>query len=205
MLNVFIKTQEFQQMEIKMKLKLLGLAAASALAFSVQASDVPYSFAEIGYASASIGDDGISVDGDGFKLAGSADFGNNFYGFGEYATYGFSGGSDLDYSGLGVGYKYAASANTDFVFELSYRNLGFDSDFGSDSESGLGLGIGVRSMVASNVELGALIETVEIDSDRETFFGVNGAYYFTPNWAVAAEADFSDAFDTYAIKLRYRF
>jgi len=188
-----------------MKLKLLGLAAASLMAFTAQASDVPYSFLEIGYADASIGDEGISVDGDGFKIAGSVEFGNSFYGFGEYATYGFAGNSDLDFSGLGFGYKYGLGSNTDFVAEISYRNVGLDSNFGSDNDGGLGLGIGVRSMVAPNVELGAEIENISIDGDSETFFGLNGMYYFTSNWGIGGDASFSSDFDNFAIKARYKF
>jgi len=193
----------------KMKLKLMGLVAASAMAFSVQASDLPYSFLDFGYTSAKISDEGESESGGGFKIAGSYDFGNSIYAFADYSSFGFDGGFDLSYSGLGAGYKYSIAPNTDLNFELAAKRLGFDvpsdSFFEDDSETGYGIGLGIRSMISPNFELGGKVERVDIQGS-ETFTGVNGAYYFGNGWGVSGEAVFAeDAFDTFAIKARYTF
>jgi len=186
-----------------MNKKVIGLAVASVLAFSVQASDVPYSYAELGFASSSIGDD-VSVDGDGFVLSGSAEFTENLYGFGQYWSSDFDGGFDLGYTSVGAGYKYPINATTDFNFEVSYRNFSADGGGESDDDSGHGIGVGIRSMVAPNVELGAKIESIDIEGS-ETFFNVNGMYHFGNGFAAGAEANFSDFFDFYGVKIRYTF
>ena len=191
-----------------MKLKLLGLGLSSILATSLFANDVPYSYIDVGYASADLGEDGgLSVDGDGFALSGSAEFGGNIYGFGGYTSYGLPGGADLDFTSLGLGYKYGIGSSTDLNFEISYRSLGLDAPgFGeSEDNSGYGLGIGIRSMVASNVEFGAKLERLDIENDSETFYGINGAYYFNNNWAVSGDLTFSEFFDTFELAVRYKF
>ena len=186
-----------------MKKQLIGIAAISLFAFSIQANDVPYNYAELGYSSADLGD---NIDGDGFKIAGSFGLTESIYAFGDYASYGLPADADLGYLGIGVGYRYEVSPNTDVNLDIAFRKVDFDiAGTANDSdENGYEIGLGIRSLVSSNVELGARIESVDIDG-RDTFFEINGMYYLQNGFGIGAEASFGDDLDIYGIKARYKF
>jgi len=185
-----------------MKKHLLALCVSSIFALAASAAEVPYNFVELGYSSVDAGD----ADGDGFKIAGSYELTDDIYAFGDYASYGLDGDADFNYFGIGLGYKYSIQANTDITLDLAFRSAELDiSGTVVDlDENGYEIGLGVRSMIQDNIEVGARIESVDIDGN-ETFFEINGTYYFPNNFGLGAEASFGDDFDFFGIKARYKY
>ncbi len=184
-----------------MKKQLFSLAAVSLLAFSIQASDAPYSYVDLEYNSFD--------EFDGFTLGGSYDFGNNFYALGEFASLSADeDGIDVDATTfqLGVGYNYEVSPNTDLIAELSFVNADIDSDFGDADDSGYALGFGIRSMISSNLELNGKVQYLDIFEDSDTGFEVGGVYYLENGIGLGAayETD-GDELDGFSLKLRYKF
>ncbi len=186
-----------------MRKKIISLATISLMAVSAQASDLVYDYVELGYSSADLGD---SIDGDGLKIAGSFSLTEDIYAFGDYASYGLTDSADLGYLGIGIGYHYEISPNTDLQLDAAFRSADLDvAGTANDSdENGYEIGFGIRSLINPNIELGARVESVDING-RDTFFEINGHYYFGNNFAVGAEASFGDDFDVYGIKIRYTF
>jgi len=185
-----------------MKKQFLGTIAIALLCLSTHASEIPYNFAEVGYSSVDTGD----TDGDGFKIAGSFALADNIYTFGDYASYSLDNSTDFTYLGLGLGYYYSIQPNVDLQLDLAFR--GADLDRAGTSvdldENGYEIGLGVRSMLQNNLEVGARIESVNIDGN-DTFFELNGTYYFANGFGVSGELSFGDDFDFYGLKARYRF
>lgn len=185
-----------------MKLKLLSLAAVSVLAYASHADDVPYSYAEISYQSV----DFDGADADGFAFAGSFDFGNQFYGFGEYESIDLDD-VNVDVSGLqlGVGYHYEISPATDLIAELAFVSADIDAGAAGDDDTGYSLGFGLRSMVSPQVELFGKAEYVNVFDDGDTGFEFGGFYYFGNGFAAGASYENVDDVDGFKITGRYTF
>ena len=186
-----------------MKKQIISLAAISLMVFSAHASELTYNYAELGYSSADLGD---SIDGDGLKIAGSFSLTDDIYAFSDYASYSLPASADFGYLGIGIGYRYEISSNTDLQFDAAFRSADLDiAGTANDSdENGYEFGFGIRSLINPNIELGARIESVDING-RDTFFEINGHYYFSNSFAVGAEASFGDELDIFTIKVRYSF
>ena len=183
-----------------MKKQILSIATISLLAFSVQASDVPYSYADIEYNSYD--------NADGFTIGGSYDFGNSFYGFGEYASIGVDNFNlDLNTFQIGAGYRYEMAPSTDLIGELSFVNADIDAgSSGSIDDSGYALGVGIRSMISPNLELMGKAEYVDVFDTSDTGFEFGGVYYFNNGFGLGAsyETD-GDDLDGFVLKGRIKF
>lgn len=171
---------------------VLGSALLAALPFAAQAEDgggMNYSYVEAGYNEADLDLPGDS-SGDGFSVRGSVSFAENFFGFADYSTFGFSGGVDLDQWNVGIGGRLGISDNVDLVGRIGYSTLDLSvPGFGSGDESGYSVSAGVRGQVTDGFELEGHVIHTDLGSGVGDSTGilVGGRYFFTDNFAAGAE------------------
>lgn len=168
---------------------LLGSALLAALPLAAQAEDgggMNYSYVEAGYNEADIENE----SGDGFSLRGSVSFHDNFFGFADYSTFGFSGGVDLDLWNVGIGGRLGISDNVDLVGRVGYSVLDLSvSGLGSGDENGYSVSAGLRGQVTDGFELEGHVIHTDLGSGvgDSTGIVVGGRYFFTDNFAAGAE------------------
>jgi hypothetical protein len=183
----------------------LGSILALGLAGQAYAQDgFSYSYVEAAYLNSELDD--FDVDGDGFAVAGSIEFGSNFFGFANYADqdYDFDvGRQDL---GVGVGYHWPLNPRLDLVTKASYLDLEVDvPGFGDFDEDGFGVGLGLRGRALDQLELTADVNYVDLGDADDTTFSVGGRYYFTSAFAAGLDVGFNDDGTTWGIAARYDF
>jgi hypothetical protein len=146
-----------------------------------------YSYIEGGYTEADL--DNVA-DGDGFSVRGSVSFSENFFVFGEYATFGFPGSVDLDQISAGLGGHLDISDRVDLVGRVGYTELDLSvPGFGSGSVDGFLVSAGIRGQVSDSFELEAHAVHTDLGSDGgdSTGFVVGGRYFFTESFAAGLE------------------
>jgi len=176
---------------------LLAGASGTALA----ADGLSYSYVQAGYER---GDWNLyDVTLSGFSVAGSAAFGENFFGFASYAD-GSKSGAHLKPLSAGVGYHYGLGTSLDLVTGASFESLKVT---GASSESGWGLGLGLRGVVG-NAELQGGVKYVDIgDFGNDTAFNIGGRYNFTEMVSAGLDITKWDDLDLtqFSLTLRYSF
>ena len=191
------------------KIMLCGLALAAAPLLATAAdSAMSYSYIEVGYNEADLDD---VADGDGLAVRGSAGFAENFFVFGEYATFGFPGSVDLDQISAGLGGHLDISTRVDLVGRVGYTELDLSVP-GFDSVDGYLISAGIRGQVTDSFELEAHAIHTDLGSSGgdSTGFVVGGRYFFTENFAAGAEYRTGDELggadlDVIYVGVRYAF
>ena len=166
---------------------MVGSLMLAALPLATQADDMGYSYIEAGYTEADL--DNVA-DGDGFAVRGSVSFAENFFVFGEYATFGFPGSVDLDQMSAGLGGHLDISERVDLVGRVGYTEFDLSvPGFGSGSEDGFLVSAGIRGQVADSFELEAHAVHTDLGSNAgdSTALVVGGRYFFTENFAAGLE------------------
>jgi hypothetical protein len=166
---------------------MVGCLMLAAVPLAVQADDMSYSYIEGGYTEADL--DNVA-DGDGFSVRGSVSFSENFFVFGEYATFGFPGSVDLDQISAGLGGHLDISDRVDLVGRVGYTELDLSvPGFGSGSVDGFLVSAGIRGQVSDSFELEAHAVHTDLGSDGgdSTGFVVGGRYFFTESFAAGLE------------------
>ncbi len=151
--------------------KVLSIAVLSAISLcsQAQAADISYNYVQAALINMNVDtkfdeDVNLSADLKGYNLKASFSAGDNFYIFGGYRdvnddiTY---EESTLDYGvaelNVGLGYRLAATENTDWLFEVEYLNdeisAGLDGLNGSIDSDGYRIGVGLRGKASDKVEL----------------------------------------------------
>lgn len=164
-----------------------GLALVASPMLAKAADDMSYSYIEAGYTEADL--DNVA-DGDGFSVRGSVSFAENFFVFGEYATFGFPASVDLDQISAGLGGHLDISERVDLVGRVGYTELDLSAPgFGSVSEDGFLLSAGIRGQVTDSFELEAHAVHTDLGSNAgdSTALVVGGRFFFTENFAAGAE------------------
>jgi hypothetical protein len=166
---------------------MVGCLMLAAVPLAVQADDMSYSYIEGGYTEADL--DNVA-DGDGFSVRGSVSFSENFFVFGEYATFGFPGSVDLDQISAGLGGHLDISDRVDLVGRVGYTELDLSvPGFGSGSVDGFLVSAVIRGQVSDSFELEAHAVHTDLGSDGgdSTGFVVGGRYFFTESFAAGLE------------------
>lgn len=178
-------------------LMLAGPAAAEGLS---------YDYIEGWYQDVELDASGTDIDGDGFGIGGSVEFADSWRLFASYGTNDFDFGVDQDAYSVGVGFFTPVGNNVDFVADVAYVSVEFDSILGSGDDDGFGLSAGFRGMVSDAVELAGGVNYVDLDdSGDDTSFEIEGWYYFSPQFAVGLGAEFGDDVTSYGINGRVYF
>jgi outer membrane autotransporter protein len=136
-------------------------------------------------------------------VAGSAAFGESFFGFASYTDESKSG-NHLKPLSAGVGYHYGLNTSLDLVGGASFESLKVT---GLSSESGWGLGVGLRGVVGK-AELQGGVKYVDIgDFGNDTTFTLGGRYNFTEMVSAGLDLTKWDDLDLtqFSLTLRYSF
>lgn len=187
-----------------------GLALVAAPMLAQAADDMSYSYIEAGYTEADL--DNVA-DGDGFAVRGSVGFAENFFVFGEYATFGFPASVDLDQISAGLGGHLDISDRVDLVGRVGYTELDLTvPGFGNGSVDGFLVSAGIRGQVTDSFELEAHAVHTDLGSDGgdSTGFVVGGRYFFMENLAAGVEYRTGDELggadlDVIFVGVRYSF
>ena len=186
-----------------MKASKIALLAATVISVpSVYAASPDFNYVEGGYAKIDVDD--TSYDPDGFKVSGSALVGKNVFLNGSYTdTSDEVANRDIDFNqlSLSLGYRMAASSNTDVYGVVSYE----EAELESYDQNGYGLTAGIRSRVTPNIELDGGVSYIDLDDDDDTYLNLGASYYFTPEAAVSISYRTSDDNDIMGIAARYSF
>ncbi|ALS97624.1 porin family protein [Lacimicrobium alkaliphilum] len=190
-----------------------SLFSAALIALPASATAPNWNNVEISYAKVDIDElDDISLKG--FSAAGTALIGNDFFLQGRFTSVSdtvrvFSTKTkvDLDWTTLGLGYRYAATSSTDVYATLAYEGLdvkasALGSSF-SEDENGYSIAAGVRSMLTDKLEAKGSISYMDIGDGSDTAFEIGGSYYFTP--AIAAGASYLKTQDLDVLMLTGRY
>jgi hypothetical protein len=187
------------------KSMILASLAALGLGGTALASDLNYSFVELGWQQAEFDD--LDADGDGFGVRGSMAFTDALHGFVSYSdqSYDFDvGGEFLE---VGVGYAWSMSPKLDIVGRLAYLDTSFDiPGFGDVSDDGFALGGYLRGKPMENLELTGGIDLVDYsDGGSDEQFGLGARYFFTKQFAAGLDMSFNDFGTTYTLGGRMSF
>ena len=198
----------------------IGMLALTAAAASfTYASELNYTYVEVGYLDTEVDDSGIDIDIDGFGISGSVAIGDTFFVTAAYVDQDGDGSdrflSDFDAEGeqfsVGLGAHWALSDSIDIVGTVSYIDVEAEIDvpgFGSVSadDDGFGLGIGLRGKAGDAIELEGGLQYVDLDdSGDDTAIFLEGRYYFSDNFAAGVGVSFSDDETSWEIGARYEF
>jgi len=177
------------------------------LGSAVALADSPsYSYIQASYVDIDVdfggGIDG-SADGDGFGVGGSVELNDNWHIFADYMSTELESVLDVDITTIGGGYRRGISDTTDVFAELGYAKIDLQG-FGDDS--GLTARVGIRSMISSSLEVYGSVGTLDFDDvDWGTEFGAGLWYTVSGNFAVGADARFSDDVTRLGIGVRLYF
>ena len=113
----------------------------------------------------------------------------------------YAASPDFNQLSLGLGYRMAASSNTDVYGVVSYE----EAELEDYDENGYGLTAGIRSRVTPNIELDGGVSYIDLDDDDDTYLNLGASYYFTPAAAVSVSYRTSDDNDIMGVSARYSF
>lgn len=182
---------------------LLGSLMLAALPLAAQAEDMSYSYIDLGYSEANL-DNGPT--GDGFGLRGSVGVAENFFVFADYASWDFPAGVDVDLYSVGLGGRIGIADQVDLVGRVGYAKADASAGGFSADDSGYLVSAGIRAQVAEGFELeGNVIYTDFGGGADDTGVSVAARYFFTKNFAVGAEYQVSDDYDTIFAGVRFSF
>ncbi len=145
----------------------------------------------------------VDVNVNGFSLAGSAAFGENFYGFANYTDVSKSG-FHLKPLSAGLGGHYGLGMSVDLVGGVSFESI---KATGASSESGWGINAGLRGVVGKG-ELQGGLKYVDIgDFGNDTVYSIGGRYNFTEAFSAGLDISKWDDLDLtgFSFSLRYSF
>ncbi|GAC25138.1 porin family outer membrane protein [Paraglaciecola mesophila KMM 241] len=186
-----------------MKVSKIALLAATVISVpTAYAASPDFNYVEGGYSKIDV--DNSDYEPDGFKVSGSALVGKNVFVNGSYTdTSDEINNSDIDFNqlSLGIGYRMAASSNTDVYGVVSYE----EAELEDYDENGYGLTAGIRSRVTPNIELDGGVSYLDLDDDDDTYLNLAASYYFTPAAAVSVSYRTSDDNDIMGVSARYSF
>lgn len=195
-------------------IKLTGIVAAGALLASSAAFAGPkWTYVEGSYTQGSEtnpkgGSSSNSISNDYYEIGGSLGFAEMYHIGANYVS-GTSGNQpsttkDWDFDGYEVnfGVNPAITDDTDFVTNIFYTNLDFDSINNCSSScrdtDGYGVKVGLRSMITDNLEMSAygVYADYSIDGDNNNTFAdglttwavIGGQYYWTEALSVGLDA-----------------
>lgn len=182
---------------------LLG-AVMAALTSSSLLAEMNYNNLELSFVDIDLGGSGFNVNGDGFEFSGAYEFNDSLFLFGEWQDQNLDFGVDGRQLELGAGLVHGINDRLDFVGQLSYIDTELKAGNIKVGDDALALSGGIRAMVTDAVQLDAGIKYIDFDnSDTGLSFG--GRYYFNPNMAISAAADFYDNADTLRLGFRWEF
>ncbi len=183
---------------------MMGSLLLAVAPLAAEAEDMSYSYVEAGWVNTDFDDFDESADGPGVR--GSIGFAESFFAFAEYVSQEveFLGVDvDVDQIAVGLGGHLDITDRVDLVGRVGYveaEALGAEVD-------GYLVSAGVRGQVAENFELEGQVVYTDLGSSGgdDTGLGVGGRYFFTKNFAVGAEYQFSDDADTWILGVRFAF
>jgi len=178
-----------------------GVLAACVLPV-VAAAEVSYNYGEIGYVETEIDTGFGDIDGDGFFIAGSFEFTDNYFFYGDY-TGSNVGFFDVSTLGLGVGFHTTQAAPAQFVIKGGLLRAEVDAGIlGDESETGYGISVGGRGELSPAVEWDLFADYADLD-DADT--GVSGALRFdvTSTFAVGLNAASGDDVTNFGLHFRW--
>ena len=184
---------------------ILASLAALGLGGPALASDLNYSFVELGWQQAEFDD--LDADGDGFGIRGSMEFTNALHGFVSYSDQSYDFDVGGEFIEIGVGYAWSLSPKLDIVGRLAYLDTSFDiPGFGDVSDDGFALGGYLRGKPMENLELTGGVDLVDYsDGGSDEQFGLGVRYFFTKQFAAGLDMSFNDFGTTYTLGGRMSF
>jgi hypothetical protein len=196
-------------------IKLTGIVAAGALLASSAAFAGPkWTYVEGAFTQGSEtnpggGSSNDTISNDYYQLGGSFGFMDMYHVGAQYYT-GTAGNqpgttSDWDFDGyeINFGVNPAITDDTDFVTNIFYTDLNFDTVSACNSSScrdtdGYGVKVGLRSMITDNLEMSAygIYADYSIDGQGSDTFAdgittwaeIGGQYYWTEAFSVGLDA-----------------
>lgn len=187
----------------KKSLYALSLALATALAIPsvASASELSYTYVELGYQYV---DTDLGIDADGAYVRGSYEIQDSgVYVLGSYAHL----SNDFvnirpRQSSLGLGYHHSFTNHLDGLVEATYQHT--DTRIGD--VNGWKFSAGVRGQFADRWEALAKVNHYDgVDYAGDTTGTVGVQYRFNPRWGVAAEMEFDGDHEIYQVGLRATF
>ena len=185
-----------------LKTALAGLLLVLAAHAAWAADGVSYSYIDVNYVNTDL-ENGPS--GDGFGARGSVGFGGNFFVFAEFLTLDFDN-VDADQYAVGLGGFMELTGEIDLTGRIGYVEADLSGDGGlGGSDDGYMASLGVRGrMVAFELE-GQGIYRDFSDGGDEFALNIAGRYYFTENFAAAAEYEIGDDAQNFIVGIRFTF
>jgi hypothetical protein len=200
--------------------KTLALALALATApFAAPAAELSYTFLEGGYAKFQDGLDYSPLEMDGGYARGSLDIAEGVNLLGSVSRVsddvrlggGYEYQLDVTQYEVGVGYHMGMGDRIDFVSELAWTRVDFDSETFDDHANGGRGAIGVRGAFNDVVEGSLKVNYYDGGDFEGGFAGVLGAQFrINPTWGITAEVEhgellLSDEDTRYAVGVRASF
>ncbi len=184
---------------------ILASLAALGLGGPALASDLNYSFVELGWQQAEFDD--LDADGDGFGIRGSMEFTDALHAFVSYSDQSYDFDVGGEFIEIGVGYAWSMSPKLDIVGRLAYLDTSFDiPGFGDVSDDGVALGGYLRGKPMENLELTGGVDLVDYsDGGSDEQFGLGVRYFFTQQFAAGLDMSFNDFGTTYTLGGRMSF
>jgi hypothetical protein len=184
---------------------ILASLAALGLGGPALASDLNYSFVELGWQQAEFDD--LDADGDGFGIRGSMEFTDALHAFVSYSDQSYDFDVGGEFIEIGVGYAWSLNPKLDVVGRLAYLDTSFDiPGFGDVSDDGFALGGYLRGKPMENLELTGGIDLVDYsDGGSDEQFGLGARYFFTKQFAAGLDMSFNDFGTTYTLGGRMSF
>jgi hypothetical protein len=187
--------------------------AAAADAMS-RATNLSYTFAELGYTQ--LKNDDTDVKADGFGASGSFALAD-LTGLPLYATAGYSMLETEKISGrstevtdfyVGAGYRLGLSDALDLTAELDVVQAEAEPKGGPGTkvdDTGFRLDVGARFLIATQFEIGGGVTYEDIGDDSETIIGVNGLYHIVHGFSAVANVFTSSDATGFGVAGRYNF
>jgi opacity protein-like surface antigen len=190
-----------------MKIRALcGAMAAAMLVPAIGHAEFTYTGLEVGFVDVELDGIGANVDGDGLRFGGTYAVNDNFFFLGEFEDYSFDSGVDGSTLEVGGGYHQTLGPTLDFVATASYIETEVEYQNFTADDDGIGLGGGIRARVADSFEVDAMLNWVDMDrGGSDTGIQLRGRYYFNEHFAIGAETQLDDNFDTFSIGIRAEF
>lgn len=188
-----------------MKRTTIALVLAALLPFGAHAANLDYNYVELGYNQ--VNATGTDNDAEGPALNASFALGESFFVYGGYSSNDVDHSRiDVDFSRLGLGWRYGLQGNSDLVVKANYLKadvshapVDFDAE-GYEAEVGLRTAHSDRfeSYVALGWQDGG-------DFDGDAYVTLGGQYRFNQAWGIAASATHRDGANEFFIGPRLSF
>jgi hypothetical protein len=195
-----------------MKLKTLApLIIGLSAALPAAAQELSYTFVQLSYLDVDF--DGDDASGFGVGISGAIH--KNIFLLGSFSRIESddefqisateSDEATLNSRSFGIGLNYPIADRTDFV--LSAEKIKQKLEIGALSATGDGeaYSMGLRSMIAPQVELSGLIQSLQGEDESDTGYSFAARYYAAPNISIGAGLSSSDDVDVMALSLRLDF